>query len=773
MSINKFICLFLYLIVLLLLEIIPQSVVHGAGIVELKILEWIPNKAGLDCCKNSEKLHSPHCSCHYNFRLCIGLRRTDCAFIDYNFNIFNEIPLGAQPLLEIIKFTPAWKNTIVTATVQIRHDTSRRTLFYLQEPVEIIPLDKKPTILYREFYDSKLSFSLKVKCAENFFGPDCGIFCPRPTLKDNYMCTSHGMVCKKGWQGPKCQDPICEHGCENGKCIAPNLCSCHDGWRGPNCSQCIPYGGCQNGYCVQPNTCICHENWGGKLCDKMLDRCLEKPCKNGASCTTNGKHNYYECKCTEGFAGENCTIPIPSLPYKSCANNPCGIHGACYPTGLRPIDFYCQCAEGYFGPRCENLVIRHEGDIFGQISSCQAENGEAYRNGQSWTTLDCQKCTCLGGLTHCTQAKCEPRNCIASKTQEKSISCPENQICFTSSKIDCLKGKCDNPNGFCKPKGHNMVPDEAQKCRKNSKIDEQNLNLSHNVRQCGKMYLKMDLEKVPMSSTVEDLCYHILLTILAENLENYGFDCHRVTKYSDLIEVDIVSILSGLSVDRVELFIKNKISYNLTSSPILHAVKNVWLQNEEPEKIQKEDHKNGEILTEVKSTNILVIVCILLLALLILIFCSSQLPDSGYFHCIKRKTSTNQNRQEIGRNLRNRPIIRQNLKNSHENGLTGSIFSVASRTPSLSLEHEIAQNLVNTLRQNCHLIQKPAPPSPPPAYDFVENKTSRERTTSNSSFCTEIEMDIRTKSSPESEEPYQAVVVSSYKNLNEKYISVV
>lgn len=63
-----------------------------------------------------------------------------------------------------------------------------------------------------------------------------------------------------------------------------------------------------------------------------------------------------------------------------------------------------------------------------------------------------------------------------------------------------------------------------------------------------------------------------------------------------------------------------------------------------------------------------------MLALLILIFCSSQLPDSGYFHCIKRKTSTNQNRQEIGRNLRNRPIIRQNLKNSHENGLTGSIF---------------------------------------------------------------------------------------------------
>ena len=45
-------------------------------------------------------------------------------------------------------------------------------------------------------------------------------------------------------------------------------------------------------------------------------------------------------------------------------------------------------------------------------------------------------------------------------------------------------------------------------------------------------------------------------------------------------------------MDRIEDFVKNKIAYNLTTSPILHAVKNVWLENEKFE----DEHKNGEIL---------------------------------------------------------------------------------------------------------------------------------------------------------------------------------
>lgn len=58
-----------------------------------------------------------------------------------------------------------------------------------------------------------------------------------------------------------------------------------------------------------------------------------------------------------------------------------------------------------------------------------------------------------------------------------------------------------------------------------------------------------------------------------------------------------------------------------------------------------------------------------------------------------------------------------------------SLFlAIPSRSPTLTLDHEIMQNLANSIRQK--LKRHSVPEGPPPAYDFVEPKTCHGSTSS-------------------------------------------
>uniref|UniRef100_A0A914YSH9 Delta-like protein n=1 Tax=Panagrolaimus superbus TaxID=310955 RepID=A0A914YSH9_9BILA len=159
----------------------------------------------------------------------------------------------------------------------------------------------------RNLSNAKVEIGLNLTCDENYFGDDCTLLCEPPKNGSHYTCTDLGPKCDLGWSGPVCDKPICENGCGNGNCVAPNQCSCNNGWFGLKCDQCQTRKGCVNGFCSKmPGTCLCKPNWGGKNCDKIVDKCLENPCMNGGSCFSEALLDHYKCACLDGFTGKKC-----------------------------------------------------------------------------------------------------------------------------------------------------------------------------------------------------------------------------------------------------------------------------------------------------------------------------------------------------------------------------------------------------------------------------------------------------------------------------------
>jgi sugar lactone lactonase YvrE len=77
---------------------------------------------------------------------------------------------------------------------------------------------------------------------------------------NNGTCVAPGRCqCAPGWEGNKCDIPVCEQTCLNGgNCTLPNLCTCEKGWSGHDCGYALCAQECNNnGKCVEPDICKC------------------------------------------------------------------------------------------------------------------------------------------------------------------------------------------------------------------------------------------------------------------------------------------------------------------------------------------------------------------------------------------------------------------------------------------------------------------------------------------------------------------------------------
>lgn len=234
-------------------------------------------------------------------------------------------------------------------------------------------------------YHASIQYSVKLACNKEFTGKSCSFskVCLKPNIKPHprFHCTSSGeMVCRPGWEGARCERPVCSPGCDgsHGYCERPGECQCRVGWHGPRCDQCDLLLGCsRNGYCTKAFECKCRAGWSGVFCNVPV-------CSPGCqgSCSRPG-----QCRCASGWRGELCS---QCSPRAGC------VHGDC----THPGD--CQCRPGWRGPLCD------QPDCGGD---CHPEHGYCSQPGEcfcrlGWQGDHCDRCLpypgCLNGA--CSQA---------------------------------------------------------------------------------------------------------------------------------------------------------------------------------------------------------------------------------------------------------------------------------------------------------------------------------------------------------------------------------
>jgi len=255
---------------------------------------------------------------------------------------------------------------------------------------------------------SSILYRYRVKCAPNYFGQNCTIYCkPRDDDYGHYGCDVNGnRYCLHGWNDitDYCRKPICNETCQHGRCTGPNICSCNQGWIGSLCSTCRTRVGCVNGTCIVPGTCDCNGGWGGPNCDKEMDYCgMHRPCQNGGTCINNGLGKF-RCYCRPTYTGQRCETAITACTVNPCQNggscevvgsgykcicrpeytgvqcgtgyDPCGFfhcqnNGTCNTTNGQP---FCNCSKGFTGQRCETILQLTTSQSFGTYSTESASH---------------------------------------------------------------------------------------------------------------------------------------------------------------------------------------------------------------------------------------------------------------------------------------------------------------------------------------------------------------------------------------------------------------
>ncbi|XP_022095847.1 neurogenic locus notch homolog protein 1-like [Acanthaster planci] len=166
-----------------------------------------------------------------------------------------------------------------------------------------------------------------------------------------------------GWQCEyydACHDDPCQNGgiCDYDYFTNGYYCACQEGWTGQNCQIASHTTSCADircehgGTCFHYNTsffCFCRRRYFGYFCEVLDDHLCDAetaPCANGGTCRDDS-HGIKYCDCTEGWAGDNCTLPAPVA---SLCNGYCENAGSCnISDGYEPT---CLCAPGWTGEHC-------------------------------------------------------------------------------------------------------------------------------------------------------------------------------------------------------------------------------------------------------------------------------------------------------------------------------------------------------------------------------------------------------------------------------------
>ncbi|XP_049946127.1 platelet endothelial aggregation receptor 1-like [Schistocerca serialis cubense] len=256
---------------------------------------------------------------------------------------------------------------------------------------------------------------------------DCGALCgPYTVCKGPGGCR-----CMKGYSDkrlfveierndPLRCEPVCRHGCGEGRCVAPNKCQCSNPLKVRQIYTCV------NARCHAPGACRCWPNY--ESVPGKANRCrphCDPPCENG-TCVAPG-----QCICLEGYE-----LRIGRCRPK-CKSN-CG-YGSC----VAPDK--CECWTGYelatdetgqvtCVPQCKPACVHGE---------CTAPNNckcwRGYRKNGSLCEPVCAQ--------PCTNADCvEPDTCRCWDGFSPAPEDDTNSVCQPTCNTTCVNATCTAPN---------------------------------------------------------------------------------------------------------------------------------------------------------------------------------------------------------------------------------------------------------------------------------------------------------------------------------------
>lgn len=171
------------------------------------------------------------------------------------------------------------------------------------------------------------------------------------------------------------------------------------------------------------------------------DLCFKAPCSNGASCRSLPNRDF-QCDCAPGFYGKTCTEVIDA-----CYGNPC-VNGAVCQV-MEAGRFSCQCSTGYSGLRCEVNVDDCVGNRCQNNATCIDKLGQYQcqcKPGFDGKFCETKIAFCTGPDNPCENgARCKDHfshytcDCVAGY---------QGQNC-SNNIDDCLNHMCQN-GGTCK-----------------------------------------------------------------------------------------------------------------------------------------------------------------------------------------------------------------------------------------------------------------------------------------------------------------------------------
>ncbi|KAL1381786.1 hypothetical protein pipiens_013346 [Culex pipiens pipiens] len=252
----------------------------------------------------------------------------------------------------------------------------------------------------------------------------------------NYK-TEKQSVCCEGYKkisSGKCE-PIC-HGCQNGRCTAPNECSCDKGFRNWM-GICVPIcdnPACGHGTCEAPGKCSCHEGYELDSAKGCVPKC-DPPCLNGECVARN------TCECFFGHqktSESNVCVPVCDPKLADCGSGTCAGPNRCL------------CVEGFVFeknrcvPHCDPPCV-HGSCTKPNICSCREGFVNSVANPAECIPFcdgGCQNGTCVAPGT------CECLGGFEQSNDDPNVCEPSCDPMF----VDTRRGECVAPNVLkCEP----------------------------------------------------------------------------------------------------------------------------------------------------------------------------------------------------------------------------------------------------------------------------------------------------------------------------------